>query len=182
VTPYGRATAAAGVALSLALGASLLVAGASGASAASGASGAAHGLDMGKARREIASTVRSTYSGIPIGNVACPTQVERRAGRGFVCTVQLPGTFLVIDAKVTDASGAVQVDSPQVVVTKDQLEQFVLRHATLPATVDCGPLAWMALRPLQRVTCDAALLDGARQRVEVAVADRDGTLVVTAVV
>jgi len=136
---------------------------------------------MGAARRQISSLVQQTYPGLASGNVACPETVRRGRGDRFTCTVQVPGSFVVLEAEETDAQGGIHVESSQAVIAKAQAEQFVAAHATLSAVVDCGPLPWLVLEPAQKITCSAALADGTVQHVEVTVRDRDGNVAITGV-
>jgi hypothetical protein len=131
-----------------------------------------------KARTEIASLVRSTYSGMPFGNVACPTSVRRAAGVTFSCTVQLPGTFLVIDAAQRDGTGAVELSTQQAVLTKQALESLVAANASIPATADCGPTAWLVRNPGDVVSCAAALSDGTTRTVQLTVRDTAGNVTI----
>jgi hypothetical protein len=132
-------------------------------------------------RAEIATLVRSTYTGLPFGNVACPTTVRRAAGLTFSCTVQLPGTFLVVDATQADSSGAVELTTSQTVLTKAALEGLVAANASLPATVDCGPTAWIVRHPGDVVSCTAVLADGTTRTVQLTVRDIAGNVTITGV-
>ena len=134
-----------------------------------------------RARTEIAKLVTATYPGLAFGNVVCPGTVARVARATFSCTVQLPGTFLVVDATVTDSRGTVTLASPQAVLTKQGLEQFVAANASLAATVDCGPAAWVVRRPGQQVSCSAALADGTTRTVQVTVRDPAGNVAIASV-
>jgi hypothetical protein len=138
-------------------------------------------VSTARARAEIATLVAATYPGLPFGNVACPGTIARAVRRTFTCTVQLPGAFLVVDATQTDSRGSVSLSSPQAVLTKQGLEQLVAANASLPATVDCGPAAWIVRRPGQQLTCSAALADGTTRTVQVTVRDTAGNAVITAV-
>ena len=164
----------AGVALIAFFGASLAAGGVAGARSSPR-------LDMDAARRQIAALVQQTYPGLAAGNVACPASVARHRGDHFTCTLQVPGSFLVVDAEETDAQGGIHVDSSQAVIAKAQAEQFVAAHATLSAKVDCGPLPWLVLEAGQRFTCTASIADGTVQHVEVTVRDHDGNVAITGV-
>ncbi|HEX9467246.1 MAG TPA: DUF4333 domain-containing protein, partial [Acidimicrobiia bacterium] len=94
------------------------------------------------ARTAIASRVRTTYPGLTFGNVACPPGAPKRAGARFTCTVQLPGAFLVVEVTAHDARGHVSLRTPQAVIAKPALEEFVAANASLPGTVDCGSAPW----------------------------------------
>ena len=111
----------------------------------------------------------------------CPPGVTRAAGTSFTCTVQLPGTFLVIGAEQLDGNGRVKLAAQQAVVPRDKVEQFVASQATVTATVTCGPTAFLVLRPGQKIVCTAAIADGSTRQVEVVVRDVDGNVAITSV-
>jgi hypothetical protein len=132
-------------------------------------------------RAQITSLLAQTYPGLPVGNVMCPPGVARAAGTSFTCTVQIPGTFLVIGAEQLDSSGRVKLAAQQAVIPRDKVEQFVASQATVTATVTCGPTAFLVLRPGQKIACTAAIADGSTRQVEVVVRDVDGNVAITAV-
>ena len=132
-------------------------------------------------RAQITALVAQTYPDLPKGNVMCPPGVTRAAGTSFTCTVQLPGTFLVIGAEQLDANGRVKLTSQQAVIPRDKVEQFVASQATVPATVTCGPNAIMVLRPAQKIACTASIADGSTRQVELVVRDVDGNVAITSV-
>jgi hypothetical protein len=132
-------------------------------------------------RTQIAALLAQTYPGLPVGNVMCPPRVKRAAGTSFTCTVQLPGTFLVIGAEQLDGNGRVKLAAQQAVVPREKVEQFVASQATVPATVACGPTAFLVLRPAQKITCTAAIADGSTRQVELVVRDVDGNVAITSV-
>ena len=101
-----------------------------------------------------------------------PARCHARAGTSFTCTVQLPGTFLVIGAEQLDSDGRVKLAAQQAVVPRDKVEQFVASQATVTATVTCGPTAFLVLRPGQKILCSAAIADGSSRQVEVVVPRR----------
>jgi hypothetical protein len=144
------------------------------------AAGAA-ALSTRPARLAIAALVRTTYPGVTFGNVACPSPAPKGKGATFTCTVQLPGAFLVVDATARDAHGHVALSTPQAVIAKQALEDFVNANASLPGTVDCGAAPWHALRTAQKVTCEAMLADGTVRHVELTALDADGNVGITAV-
>jgi len=131
------------------------------------------------ARAEIARLVSTSYPGLMFGNVACPPTVRRATSASFTCTVQLPGTFFVVDAS-PDRTGTFTLSTPQAVLTKAALEQFVAANASLDATVDCGP-AFLVRRPGDQVTCTASLADGTKRTVTLVVRDVAGNVTITAV-
>jgi len=143
----------------------------------------AHAADLGPTavRRTIELLVHQTYPDLVFGNIVCPDGISKGRGVKFTCTVQLPGTFLVVDAVQTDAKGGVSVTSPQAVIAKAPLEQFVATNASLPAVVDCGPAPWHAVRPGQTLVCTANLADGTARNVELTVQDTAGTVTITGV-
>jgi hypothetical protein len=95
--------------------------------------------------------------------------------------VQLPGTFLVVDAEQTDGSGTVALSTQQAVIPTQSLRDFVAQNSSLPATVDCGPAPIRVARAGQTITCHAALADGSGHDVDLAVQDTAGTVTVSAV-
>ena len=147
------------------------------------ASGTATGatLSTARARSEIGRLVSAAYPDLEIGNVMCPPTVRRADGATFTCTAQIPGGFLVVDAEQDGTTGAVTLTTPNAVLTKSALEQFVASNATIGATVDCGPAPVVVRRPGQTVACRAALEDGTTRTVTLSVRDAAGTVVVAAV-
>lgn len=143
-------------------------------------SGAAD-LTRTAARRAVERSVHAAYPGLTFGNVACPSGVERARGTSFTCTVQLPGTFLVVKARQTDDRGTVALTTRQAVMSTQSLRDLVARNASIPATVDCGPAPFRVARAGETITCHAALADGTAHDVDLVVQDRAGTVTVTAV-
>ena len=133
------------------------------------------------ARRAVERSVHEAYPDLVFGNVACPTGVERKQGVSFTCTVQLPGTFLIVDATQTDGSGTIDLATQQALIPTQSLRDFVAQNASLPATVDCGPSPFRVARAGQVVTCGAALADGTMRQVDLTVQDTAGTVTVSAV-
>jgi hypothetical protein len=137
-------------------------------------------VSTARARTEIARLVDATYPGLAHGNVACPPTASRATGATFSCTVQLPGTFLVVDATQSGPTGSFSLSTPQAVLTKQAMEQFVAANASLTATVDCGP-AFLVRRPGEQVLCSAALADGTTRTVALTVRDATGAVTITGV-
>jgi hypothetical protein len=133
------------------------------------------------ARRTVERSVHQAYPDLSFGDVACPKGVKRATGVTFSCTVQLPGAFLVIDAKQTDGSGSITLSARQAVIPAQALRDFVAQNASIPATVDCGPAPWRVARPGQTVDCRAALADGTTRNVQLTVRDLEGNVEVTSV-
>ena len=133
------------------------------------------------ARRAVERSVHEAYPDLTFGNVACPPGVERKRGVAFTCTVQLPGTFLIVDAKQTDGSGTIDLTTQQALIPTQALRDFVAQNASLPATVDCGPSPFRVARAGQTITCGAALADGTTRQVDLAVQDTAGNVTVAAV-
>jgi hypothetical protein len=159
--------------LTLAIGATVVAVGAVGAVGAE--------LPRIAARRTVERSVHEAYPDLTFGNVACPTGVRRARGVSFTCTVQLPGTFLVVDAKQTDDKGTVALSTQQAVIPTQALRDFVAANASLPATIDCGPAPVRVVRAGQTIDCQAALADGTRRTVQLTVADTAGNVTITAV-
>ena len=133
------------------------------------------------ARRTVERSVHQAYPDLAFGNVACPDGIRQARGEKFTCTVQLPGTFLVVDAVQTDNRGNVALTTQQAVISSQLLRQFVGVNSSLPATVDCGPAPWRVARPGQKITCGVTLADGTARTVELTVQDTAGNVTVTAV-
>ena len=133
------------------------------------------------ARRTVEQSVHEAYPNLVFGNVACPAGVQRARNVTFTCTVQLPGTFLVVDAKQTDGNGTVELSTQQALIPTQALRDFVAQNASLPATIDCGPSPFTVARAGQVLTCGAALADGTTRQVDLTVADTAGNVTVTAV-
>ena len=133
------------------------------------------------ARRTVERSVHETYPDLTFGNVACPAGVRRAPDVEFTCTVQLPGTFLVVDAKQVDANGTVELSTQQAIIPTKNMRDFVAANASLPATVDCGPAPYRIARAGQVVTCRATLSDGTARDVDLAVQDTAGNVSVAAV-
>ena len=153
--------------------------------AAAALSGTAHAgaaeLSPAAARRTVERSVHQAYPELTFGNVACPGHVRRARGTTFTCTVQLPGTFLVVDATQTDGNGGVSLTTQQAVIPTQLLRQFVGVNSSLPATVDCGPAPFRVARAGEKLTCGVALADGTARTVELTVQDTAGNVTVTAV-
>ena len=133
------------------------------------------------ARRAVERSVHAAYPDLVFGNIACPSGIERGRNVTFTCTVQLPGTFLVVDAKQTDGSGTVALSTQQAVIPTASLRDFVAQNASLPATVDCGTAPFRVARANQVLTCGATLADGTSRTVQVTVQDTAGNVTVTSV-
>jgi hypothetical protein len=133
------------------------------------------------ARRTVEASVHEAYPGLTFGNVACPAGVRRALGVSFTCTVQLPGTFLIVDAKQTDARGTIELSTQQALIPTQALRDFVAQNASLPATVDCGMGPLRVARVSQTIDCRATLADGTARTVQLTVQDTAGTVTISAV-
>jgi Domain of unknown function (DUF4333) len=133
------------------------------------------------ARRAVERSVHEAYPDLTFGNVACPTGVERKRGVAFTCTVQLPGTFLIVDATQTDGSGTIDLTTQQALIPTQSLRDFVAQNASLPATVDCGPSPFRVARAGQSIECATTLADGTARSVQLTVQDTAGNVTITAV-
>lgn len=151
--------------------------------AVTAAAGPASAADLARlaARRTVERSVHQAYPDLSFGNVACPDGIRRARGVTFTCTVQLPGEFLVVDAKQTDGSGSITLAARQAVIATQALRDFVAANASLPATVDCGAAPWRVARAGDTIDCRAALADGTGRTVQLTVRDLDGNVEVTAV-
>jgi hypothetical protein len=138
-------------------------------------------LSRAAARRTVERSVHEAYPNLTFGNVACPSGIQRARGVKFTCTVQLPGTFLVVDAEQTDGKGTVQLSTQQAVIPTQALRDFVAQNASLPATTDCGAAPFRVARAGQTIDCTAALADGTTRAVQLTVQDSAGNVTITAV-
>jgi len=125
--------------------------------------------------------VHTAYPDLGFGNVACADGIARKRGVKFTCTVQIPGSFLVVDAIQTDGRGNLSLTTQQAVISSQLLRQFVAINSSLPATVDCGPTPWRVARPSEKITCGVTLTDGTARTVELTVQDTAGNVTVSAV-
>jgi hypothetical protein len=133
------------------------------------------------ARRTVERSVHEAYPNLTFGNVACPAGVERKRGVSFRCTVQLPGTFLVVDAMQTDGSGTIALSTQQALIPTQSLRDFIAQNASLPATVDCGPAPFRVAHAGQTIDCGATLADGTTRTVQLTVQDTAGIVTLSAV-
>ena len=133
------------------------------------------------ARRAVERSVHEAYPDLVFGNVACPDGITRKRGVTFTCTVQLPGTFLVVDAVQTDGAGDVSLSTKQAVISTQLLRQFVAVNSSLPATVDCGAAPWRVALPGEKISSAVTLADGTARTAELTVQDTAGNVTVTAV-
>lgn len=147
----------------------------------SGAGAGAAELSRTPTRRAVERSVHTAYPDLGFGNVACPDGIARKRGVKFTCTVQIPGSFLVVDAVQTDDRGNVSLSTQQAVIPSQLLRQFVAVNSSLPATVDCGPAPWHVARPREKITCGVTLADGTARTVELTVQDTAGNVTVSAV-
>ena len=138
-------------------------------------------LSRTAARRAVERSVHQAYPDLAFGNVACPDNIGRARSAKFTCTVQLPGTFLVVDATQTDGNGNVSLATQQAVIPSQLLRQFVAVNSSLPATVDCGPAPFHVARAGEKITCGVTLADGTARTVELTVQDTAGNVTVSAV-
>ena len=151
--------------------------------AATHGAGPAGAADLSRtaARRTVERSVHQAYPDLAFGNIACPDGIRRARGAKFTCTVQLPGTFLVVDATQTNGDGNVSLTTQQAVIPSQLLRQFVAVNSSLPATVDCGPAPWRVARAGEKIICGVTLADGTARTVELTVQDTAGNVTVTAV-
>ncbi len=133
------------------------------------------------ARRTVESSVHTAYPGLTFGNVACPSGVQRARGVSFTCTVQLPGTFLIVDATQTDSKGTIELTTQQALIPTQSLVDFVAQNASLPATVDCGPGPLRVARAGETIDCATTLADGTARTVQLTVQDTAGNVTLSAV-
>ena len=138
-------------------------------------------LSRTAARRTVERSVHEAYPDLTFGNIACPDGIRRAHGTKFTCTVQLPGTFLVVNAVQTDGSGNVSLSTEQAVIPTQLLKQFVGVNSSLPATVDCGPAPWLVARPGATISCGVTLADGTARTAQLTVDDTAGNVTVSTV-
>jgi hypothetical protein len=138
-------------------------------------------LPRNAARRTVERSVQEAYPDLTFGNVACPAGVERARGVSFTCTVQLPGTFLVVDATQTDGRGTIELSTQQALIPTQSLRDFVAQNASLPATVECGTGPFRVARAGQTIDCATTLADGTARTVQLTVQDTAGNVTLSAV-
>jgi hypothetical protein len=143
----------------------------------------ANAAELGRiaARRTVEASVHEAYPGLAFGNVACPAGIQRARGVSFRCTVQLPGTFLVVDAKQTDGNGTIDLSTQQALIPTQALRDFIAQNASLPATIDCGPGPLRVANAGQTINCATTLADGTARTVTLTVQDTAGNVTLTAV-
>jgi hypothetical protein len=143
----------------------------------------ANAAELGRtaARRTVERSVHEAYPGLAFGNVACPAGIQRARGVSFRCTVQLPGTFLVVDAKQTDGNGTIDLSTQQALIPTQSLRDFISQNASLPATIDCGPGPFRVANAGQTIDCSTTLADGTARTVTLTVQDTAGNVTLTAV-
>ena len=129
------------------------------------------------ARRTVERSVHEAYPGLAFGNVACPAGIQRARGVSFTCTVQLPGTFLVVDAKQTDGSGTIALSTQQALIPTavaaglHRAERVAprdgrLRARAVPRVAHAG----------QTIDCGTTLADGTARAVQLTVQDTAGNV------
>jgi hypothetical protein len=138
-------------------------------------------LDRDATRRTVEQLVHTTYPTLGFGNIACPSGLARRRGAQFTCTVQLPGAFLVLTGRETDARGTVAFASDQVLLSRDALQQFVAQNSSIDSLVDCGAAPWRTARVGVTIGCAVLLADGSSRHVDLSVRDAEGTVAIIGV-
>jgi uncharacterized protein (UPF0212 family) len=137
-------------------------------------------LDGARVARAVTTRARLDFPGVPLGATRCPKTVEKRRGQTFVCTVAVGGQRLRVRVMQRDASGHVQLEAREAVIQKPTIEQFVGQHASISATVNCGPNPVLVLAPGAHVPCTVSFVDGTMQTVSVRVIDTAGTVALEA--
>lgn len=137
-------------------------------------------LDVARVRRAIDTRARVEYPGVVLGRTRCPNTVEKRRGTSFVCTLPVGGATLRVRVAQRDANGGVRLEAQQAVIQKPSVEQFVVQHASIAATVSCGTRAVLVLAPGARFPCSVSFHDGSAETVTVRVVDTAGTVALEA--
>jgi hypothetical protein len=154
----------------------MLLAGAANAGAAN-----AGGLDSKKLAKQVQATVAPSYPDLPITTVTCPKKIARKAGTVALCDADASGVSLELKVTQTDRKGNVTIESTQAVIPKARAEDLVRNNATLPATVDCGPDAYIVRPPGFPFFCTARFNDGTTYQVAVSPNDVAGNVTITQV-
>ena len=151
-------------------------------SSSSAAPAGAADLSRTAARRTVERSVHQAYPDLAFGNVACPDRVRRARGATFTCTVQLPGTFLVVEATQTNGDGNVSLTTQQAVIPT-QLLRAVRRGQLLVAAPPSTAARHRSASPRagEKIVCGVRLADGTARTVELTVQDTAGNVTVTAV-
>ena len=137
-------------------------------------------LDGARVARVVTTRARLDFPGVALGKTRCPKTVEKRRGQAFVCTVAVGDQRLRVRVVQRDASGHLQLEAREAVIQKPAIEQFVGQHASISATVNCGPSPVLVLAPGAHVPCSVTFVDGTMQNVSVRVIDTAGTVALEA--
>ena len=147
------------------------------ATAAACSSAAPRTIDATSAARQISAQLASRYKLAP-PPVSCPSGVQARPGRTFICTTTVEGQPLRMNATVTTASGrfSVQPAEPLLVATTvaAQLATEITRRAGRTATVTCPPPSVIVAPVGHTFDCSAVFAGQAARKVTVTVVDGRG--------
>jgi hypothetical protein len=145
------------------------------------AAGAVELLDRKKLTKAVAATVTAAHPDLPVTKVVClPKKVKRKPGATATCGVDAGGFALEMLVTVNDKRGNVSIASTQALIPKANAEFLVAVNATLPATADCGPAAYLVKKPGESFTCTATFADGTQSVVTVTPTDVAGNASITA--
>lgn len=143
--------------------------------------GAVELLDRTKLSKQVGKAVAATYPDLPVSRVRCPKRVKMKARVTALCTVTAGTYRLAMLVTVTDKKGDVTITSTQAVIPKALAEGLVANNATLHATGDCGPDAYIVRTPGETFVCTAHFDDGSAQQVTVTAMDTAGNVTITGV-
>jgi len=144
------------------------------------AAGAAELLDRKRLAQQVGTTVGTAYPDLPVSTVKCsPKKVKRKAGAVATCTVTAGTYQLAMLVTVADKKGNVTIASTQAVIPKANVEFLVAGNATLPATADCGPDAYLVRLPGEPIACTATFADGTQSQVTVTPTDTLGNATIS---
>jgi hypothetical protein len=139
-------------------------------------------LDVGAARKEIRSTLRTAF-GVPVSAPTCPAKIRARTGGEFTCTVVVAGHRTKVHVKQRDDHGTLLVVPTEAVVETDRVGTELVktlrnRLAGRTAKVTCPGPAIRVVPPGTTFTCTAK--DGRTTHdVTVRVRDVGGSLTFT---
>jgi hypothetical protein len=133
-------------------------------------------LNSKQIEQQIITSEQSKAAGYPVTEAHCPSGVEAKAGKTFLCTVKIDGIQVSMKATITsvgDKANITTEPAQPIINAKGEADQ-IAAAAGAGVTVDCGP-------PVQQVpigfilTCKAT--DGTNtQSVQLKVTDASGTL------
>lgn len=134
-------------------------------------------IDAASASDQISGQLAARYHATPT-QVACPSGVEARRDRTFVCTAVLDGHPIRMQATVTATSGTFTVEPVDPILVPstvaEQLSRLISARIGRPASVTCPGGAVVVVPVHRTLTCVAAIPGASPRQVVVTVVDRRG--------